>query len=143
MSKIKAHIHQIKRKLKKFLSNENFLTFIYKLSHDALFILLSSFTIILIVEGLIPGIITSHLSLLKLSLPLLFVFGGIVLIGSKLNLSYPKIKLSKNKLVPFLIVALFLMIGNSLLQFALWENIVITISTISIFILLYQLLNSD
>jgi len=143
MSKIKKHLHLIKRKTKKILFNENFLNLIYKLAHDALFILLFSFTMILIVEGLIPGIITSHLSLLKLSLPLLFVFGGIVLIGSKLNLSYPKIKLSKSKLVPILIVALFLMIGNSLLQFSLWENIAITISTISIFILLYQLLNSD
>lgn len=128
------------KKIKKTLSNKNFLTLIYKLLHDTFFILLFSFTLILIAEGLLPGIASSHLSLAKLAIGLLATLGGIIAIGRKIEYVYPKTRLNKSKLLPFLIIMSFLLIGTSLLRFALWENILITILTLFFFILFYHLL---
>lgn len=128
------------KKIKKTLSNKNFLTLIYKLLHDTFFILLFSFTLILIAEGLLPGIASSHLSLAKMAIGLLATLGGIIAIGRKIEYVYPKTRLNKSKLLPFLIIMSFLLIGTSLLRFALWENILITILTLFFFILFYHLL---
>ncbi len=146
MSKINSHLQTLREfwaKAKRRLTNKNFLILVYKLLHDTLFILLFSFTGILIVEGLLPGLATTHLSLARIAIALAAILTSIVLLGKKLDYVYPKTRLSKSKLLPFLIVVSFLLIGNSLLRFKLWENIVITILTLFVFILFYHLLISS
>ncbi len=146
MSKIKTafqkfqHFKTIARK--KF-SNRNFLTLLYKLLHDALFILLFSFTLILIAEGLLPGLASSHLSPARIAIVLVATLLGIATLGKKLDLTYPKIRLNQSRLLPVLIVVSFLLIGNSLLRFQLWQNILITLLTLFFFILFYHLLFSE
>ncbi len=129
--------------MKKLLANKNFLLLTYKLLQDALYILLFSFTIILIAEGLLPGIVTSHLSLAKLAIVLIATLTAIVFLGRKLGYTYAKTRLTKSRLLPVLIMISFLLIGNSLLRFKLWENIIITILTLFVFIFIYHLLLSD
>ncbi len=147
MSKIKFYAEKIKQTiqaLRKMLASKNFLTLAYKLLHDALHILLFAFTLILIAESLLPGIITAHVGLAKLVILLLLTFMGILSLGKKLELTYPKKNsLHKSKLLPIPIIILFLLIGNSLLGLALWENILITITTLFILILFYQLLVTE
>ncbi len=143
MSKTNHHpnlFYRLTKSTKKIISSRNFLTLIYKLLHDSLFILLFSFTMILIAEGLLPGIATAHLSLAKLAIIVIATLIGIVLIGKKLDLTYAKTRLNKSKLLPILITVSFLLIGNSLLRFAFWENIIITVLTLFVFILFYHLL---
>ncbi|NTV40995.1 MAG: hypothetical protein HGA61_01850 [Candidatus Moranbacteria bacterium] len=115
---------------------------IKKLLYDVALILIISFSIILLAESLLPTIITSHLSLLKLLLLLLGTLAGIVIIEKKTgNDKYP-IKQYKKMIFPFVMIILFLLIGNSLLRFSLLENIFITTLTLVIFIIFYQLQNS-
>jgi len=147
MSKINLYAEKIKqaiKTLKRILTSKNFLTLVYKLLHDALYILLFTFTLILIAESLLPGLITAHVGLAKLVILLLLSFMGIISLGKKLDLTYPKKNsLHKSKLLPIPVIILFLLIGNSLLGLALWENILITITTLFILILFYQLLVTE
>jgi hypothetical protein len=137
-------INQIKSALKKIPTNRNFQILVYKLLHDVLYVLLFSFTIILIAEGLLPGIITSHIGLLKLVVLLIVTFASILALGKKLGFTYQKtVSFKKSKVLPIAIIFLFLLIGNSLLRFALWENIFITISTLFVFIFFYQLISLE
>lgn len=47
------------------------LTIAYKLLYDALLILLVFFILAMIAEGLLPGIVTNHIGLYKIALPIL------------------------------------------------------------------------
>lgn len=123
--------------------SNNLLIILYKLLHDALLLLLGSFILMLIAEGALPGIVSSHISMLKVMLTLFLVLGGTILIGKKFQIIYAKPAIKKNKLLPVLILLSFLLIGNSLLKFALWENIVITLSTLFLFLFLYQIIFDD
>ena len=146
MSKIKTSFQKFQHfavVAKKNLSNRNFLTLVYKLLHDALFILLFSFTAILVAEGLLPGLASSHLSPARVAIVLVSTLFGIATLGKKLDLTYPKIRLNQSRLLPILIVVSFLLIGNSLLRFQLWQNILITLLTLFFFILFYHLLFSE
>ncbi|MEI7620978.1 MAG: hypothetical protein WCJ51_00420 [Candidatus Moraniibacteriota bacterium] len=143
MFKIKAFqlfFKRLENFTKRLANNKNFLTLLYKLLHDCLFILLFSFAGVLIVEGLLPGLATSHLSLAKLAIVLVGVILGIVSLGKKLEITYPKTRLSKSRLLPLLIIVSFLLTSNSLLRFALWQNILITILSLCFFLLFYHLL---
>ncbi len=146
MSKTNNHLqtfYTTQAKIKSLWANRNFLTLIYKLLHDVLFILLFSFTGILVIEGLLPGLASSHLSLARLAIALVTILAGIVFLGKKLGYEYPKTRLNKSKLLPILITISFLLLGNSLLRFKLWENIIITILTLFVFVLFYHLLMSN
>ncbi|HOX10705.1 MAG TPA: hypothetical protein P5323_00925 [Candidatus Moranbacteria bacterium] len=110
----------------------------YKLLHDALFLLLISFVAMLIAEGLLPGIISSHISLLKIALAIFLVLGFSIFVGKNINITYSQQAVKKNRLLPALIFLAFLLIGNSLLKFAFWENIIITLVILFLFFLFYQ-----
>lgn len=118
--------------------NKNTFTIAYKLLHDALFLLLISFVAILIAEGLLPGIISSHISLLKIALAIFLALGFLIFVGKNLNIAYNQQTVKKNRLLPALIFLAFLLIGNSLLKFAFWENIIITLVILFLFFLFYQ-----
>ena len=99
--------------------SENALAIIYKLLHDALFLLLASFIVMLVAEGAIPGIISAHLSLARVAVVIFLVIGAIVWIGNGLQITYKSPALKKNRLLPVLILLAFVLIGNSLLKFAM------------------------
>jgi len=122
--------------------NKDALLIAYKLLHDALFLLVLSFIAMLIAEGALPGFFSTYISLLRLTIAILLVVAAIVQLGKKLEITHEKTELKKNKLLPFLILLAFLLIGNSLLKFALWENMAITLATLLVFFLFYKLLFS-
>lgn len=120
--------------------SKDFLLITYKLLHDALLLFLMSFAGMLVIEGLLPGLVSSHLSLAKVAIAIFLILIAIVWIGSKFQIIYDDPSFKKNKLSPILTVAAFLLIGNSLLKFAFWENIVITTITLFVFFLIYSLI---
>jgi len=111
----------------------------YKLLHDALFLFLLAFISMLVAEGALPGIISSHISLTKVSLAIFLIIGATIFIGKNLHITYQNPPVKKNKLLPVLILLAFLLVGNSLLRFALWENVVITLIVLFLFLLFYQM----
>ncbi len=138
-----AFSHRKKNPITGMLSNKNFFMLSYKLLHDGLYILFFAFTAILISESLLPGIVTSHLSLTKLTITLLTILVGTIAVGKKLEMNFSRVRLIKTKLLPILIIFSFLLIGNSLLKFELWENIIITILTLFSLALFYYLFFSE
>jgi phosphatidylglycerophosphate synthase len=130
------------RKLK-FPTFENDLLFlIYKLLYDFLFLLILSFIALLFVKGSLPELLPAYISFMRLTVAIMLTTLAIVQIGRRLEITYAKTQLRKNKLLPFLILLFFLLIGNSLLKFALWENILITLLTLLVFFLFYKILFS-
>jgi len=120
--------------------NKDALLIIYKLLYDALFLLLISFIAMLIAEGALPGIVSSHISLTRVVIVILLVLLSIIWIGKKFQLTYAAPVIKKNKPLPVLILLAFLLMGNSLLKFALWENMIITLTTLFLFFLFYQII---
>lgn len=131
------------KKIFSTLSQKNNIMIVYKLLHDALLLLLLSFLAILIAEGALPGLISSHLSLTHLAIIILITLGAIIFIGRKFQISYARPNIKKNRLLPILVLLAFLLIGNSLLKFAFWENLTITLITLFLFFLFYQIIFSS
>lgn len=126
--------------LQRIKINKNILLLTYKLLHDALLLVLLSFAGILIADALLAGLITSKISFSKITIILVLIVGLIVYLGDKLQINYSSKKTNKGKLLPALILFSFLLIGNSLLKFTFWENIIITLVTLFIFFLFYELI---
>jgi hypothetical protein len=101
---------------------------------------LLSFAAILVAEGALPGLVSSHISFTRLVIIILIVLGAIIIIGRNFQISYEKPNIKKSRLLPVLILFAFLLIGNSLLKFAFWENLIITLSTLFLFFLFYQII---
>lgn len=114
----------------------------YKLLYDALLLMLVTFAGVLTVDGLLPGLLTSKISFSKITIAIIIVLASIAYLGKNLDITYGKTKINKNKILPVLILFSFLLIGNSLLKFTLWENIIITLTTLLVFFLLYELIFS-
>jgi hypothetical protein len=127
-------------KFKKIIISKDSLLVVYKLLYDLLLLLLLTFAAVLTAEGLLPGLISSKISFSKITIALLAVLAAIAYLGKNLNITYDKIRINKNKILPALILFSFLLIGNSLLKFTLWENFIITLITLFIFFLLYDLI---
>jgi hypothetical protein len=127
-------------KFRKIIISKDSLLVVYKLLYDLLLLLLLTFAAVLAAEGLLPGLISSKISFSKITFALLAVLAAITYLGKNLNITYDKIRINKNKILPALILFSFLLIGNSLLKFTLWENFIITLITLFIFFLLYDLI---
>lgn len=125
-------------KFPKINLNQNTLVIIYKLLYDALFLFLFSLAMMLIAEGALPGLISDHISLLKIALAALIIMSAIVWLGKNLQFTFESGTTKKSKLMPVLILFTFLLIGNSLLKFAFWENLVITTLTLIVLFILYN-----
>jgi hypothetical protein len=97
----------------------------------------------LVAEGLLPGLISSKISFSKITILLIIIFTLITYLGKNLGITYEKLKINNNKLLPFIIISSFLLIGNSLLKFTFWENSIITITTLFIFFLFYEIIFSS
>lgn len=127
--------------MKKILIDKNIFLVAYKLLHDLLLLLLATFAATLVAEGLLPGLVSSKISFSKMTIALLLVLALIAYLGKNLNITYKNTKkINKHKMLPALVLFSFLLIGNSLLKFTLWENIVITLVTLLIFFQLYELI---
>jgi hypothetical protein len=114
----------------------------YKLLHDILFVFLFSFFVMLVAEGALPGIFSNHISISLFAAGTLLAAFGIIYIGKKLEFTY-KTANKKNGMLPIIILLSFLLIGNSLLRFAFWQNMLITIATLSVFFLIYNLIFTE
>lgn len=128
---------------KKITVKKDSLLLAYKLLYDLLLLLLLTFTGTLIAEGLLPGLVSSKISFSKLTLSLILTLALIVWLGKKLDITYSQIKINKSKILPLLVMLSFLLIGNSLLKFSFWENIIITLSTLFAFFLFFELFYSS
>lgn len=133
-------MNNIIKKIAGFVSQKNTLLLAYKLLHDALFLLLIYFLGMLIAEGALPGVVSSHLSFTRVVIAILLILLLIISIGKKLQITYEAPIIKKNRLLPALVLLAFLLLGNSLLKFAFWENIIITLSTLFLFFLFYQII---
>jgi hypothetical protein len=129
--------------MKKITIDKNILLLTYKLLHDVLFLVLLSFMGILFADALLPGLITSKISFSKITIFLVLVMGATIFLGKYLEISYDKVRINKSKILPALLLFAFLLIGNSLLKFTFWENIIITLVTLFIFYLFYELIFSS
>ena len=128
------------KKIINAFSRENNVLIAYKLLHDALFLLFVFFIAILVAEGALPGIVSVHISFTLVVMIILLVLLMIILIGKKLKITYAAPTIKKNRLLPAFVLLAFLLIGNSLLKFAFWENIIITLSTLFLFFIFYQII---
>lgn len=130
-------------KLPKLKISDGAYAITYKLLHDALFLSLASFVLMLVIEGALPGFVSTRFSMARVAVVIMLLVISIVWIGKKFNLTYPAPKSKGGRLLPALILFAFLLIGNSLLHFTLWENIIITITTLFIFYLIFEIIFSS
>lgn len=128
------------KKISEFFRKRENALIAYKLLYDVLFLSFIYFTSMLIAEGALPGVISSHLSFTSIVMVILLTLLSIIFIGRKLQITYASPLIKKNKLLPALIFLAFLLLGNSLLKFAFWENILIVLSTLFLFFLFYQMI---
>jgi len=101
--------------MRKFLSNKINLAIAYKLLNDLFFIALIFLFAAIIADGLIPGIISSHISftrvILFISLDLLFIY----FLAGQAGISLKKSPINKKLSAPTLFL-LVLLIFNSLFK---------------------------
>jgi hypothetical protein len=112
----------------------------YKLLHDALFLALATLAGVLFADGLLPGILTSKIGFSKIIFTIIILLATIAYLGKNLQLIHDQAKIHKGRLLPALVLLSFLLIGNSLLKFTFWENIIITLAMLFVFFLLYELI---
>lgn len=125
---------------KKIIIDKNTLLIAYKLLYDLLFLLLITFALILTAEGVLPGLVSSKISFSKVIILIFLTLASIAYLGKNLHITYSEKKINKIKILPILILFSFLLIGNSLLKFSFWENIIITLTTLFVFFLLYEII---
>lgn len=127
-----------KTDLLKFIKSKDIHMATYKLLNDLLLLLLVAFIGTMLAEGILPGIITSQIGFTGIASAVLLVMIAIIWIGSKYQIRYERPSLRGAGLVPVLALVSFLLLGNSMLKFELWENMIITASTLLFMFLLYQ-----
>lgn len=110
--------------------NKNYLLIAYKLLNDILFILLAFFVLALIGDGIISGIVTNHLSFLKLMFLIIGNIAAIYILGSFSQIKFNSSK-STRKISFFLYILAGFLILNSLLKLN---------SILAIFILAFSLI---
>ncbi len=116
---------------------------LYKFLHDLLFLWLVIFFALLVSESILPGFLTSHLSFTKAIIILFALIAVVAYIGKRNNITYnlPKGKeIIKNKFVLLLFLIAVALIASAQQGMGIFEIIITTVSTIAIFILLYNTL---
>jgi hypothetical protein len=123
--------------MKKPHFSKNFYLITYKLLNDLLFILLVFFTLNLLIDGLIPGLVSDHISFLRLILFLSLNISAIMIIGHLGEISIDTNEKNKKTTI-FLAVISTLLIGNGLLRIDPHFSIVILIFSLAAIYLLYK-----
>ncbi len=126
----------------------NFGIFLYKIFSDILALLLVSYLLLLISEGVMPGLATAHLSFTRLTLIIFSVLGIVIYTGTLNNITFKldnkpltifqKARGKKAAAIASIVVLSVILTMNSLLKFAWWEIGVITIATIAAIFYLYK-----
>lgn len=116
--------------------SQNKLLIIYKLIHDALFILIIFFIFAMIGEGLLPGIVSAHLGLYKILVVIALNILAIKFVSLSLNLNSQE-PLNK-KAASFLLFVLIFLFMNSLRNLDIFLNLIIIVTTVCIFYFLYK-----
>jgi len=98
---------------------------VYKLLHDLLFILVIFFILALVAEGLLPGIVSSHIGLYKIILLILLVIFSINMVSKKAGI-VPSSTVNENIKYAFLFI-LVALIFNGMLKLGLPISISILI----------------
>lgn len=106
--------------------NKNISIIIYKLLFDLLFIFLFFFALMLLAEGLIPGIVSTHISFLRIIILSSLNIFAIYLVGnfSKINIQPQK---TNKKTTIFLAVLGIILVFNSLIKLNLFLAVFILI----------------
>ncbi len=118
-------------------SNNKLIVF-YKLLAETTGVVLLALSISLLVENLLPGIISAHLSFLRLTIVLLLLALLLSFWSKKLNLKFKILKLktfSIGAIIIFIALNLFL----SLWKFNLSINLIITVTSLAIIFYNYKL----
>lgn len=106
------------------LPAKNKLLIIYKLLADLLFLLLFFFTLTLIADGLIPGIVSSHISFLKIVILITLNLGALYFVGAAAEISLSEERPNK-KTIAFLAMLALLLILNGVFKLNLYLAIFI------------------
>lgn len=103
--------------------------FLYKILNNILGLLLVSFALLLVSEGILPGMASVHLSFTKLTLIIFAVLGSIIYLGkiNEINFEFTN---KKTVILYGLVILSVILIVNSMLKFAWWEITTITIASI-------------
>lgn len=124
-----------------FAKNENAAKLAYKVLHDTFCLLLITYFCLLFAESVLPGLIARFFSILQMTLLLAANLLVIAYLGEKYNFTaLDTDHIKKSALIFALVTAVFLLLGNSMLKFSLWQNLIITAATILIFFYLKRIL---
>jgi hypothetical protein len=109
-----------------------------KLLHDLLFLILLFFALSLVAEGVLPGIVTSHVGFPKILLFIFVLISAIYLLGRTINWksSGNKATLGNKKTVVALLIISILLILNAQIKLNFLLNIFLTVAfaTLSYFL---------
>jgi len=123
--------------------SQNSILIAYKLLHDVLFISLVFLGLSLLAEGILPGIISSHVGLSKIVLLAAFCLVSIKILQDKTGLKPAGHKGKKNKALYALIVFGFVLIINSMLKIGLFLNLFIAILLLIAGYLIFAILDQE
>lgn len=111
--------------------------FFYKIFNDILVLLLVAFSLLLVSESVLPGMVSAYLSFTDVVFMLLSALGMIAYLGKINGLSF-EFDNKKTALLGGLMLFSILLIINSLLKFDWWEITIITIAAIFFLSYLYK-----
>jgi len=128
--------------IKNILRSRQFYLLAYKLLYDAIFLVLLVAFVSFIAQTIIPGLLSAHLSTLRIFVILIVLLMLTSLLGRKLDIAYTSKSASSKKSprAALSVIFLFLLVGDSMLKFSLWQNLIITLGTVAIAFLLYKTL---
>lgn len=111
--------------------------FLHKILNDILILLLISYALLLVSEGVIPGLVGAYLSFTKLTLLVFAILGGMIYLGRLNNISF---EFNKKKTALFygLIIFFIILVINSLLKFTWWEISIIVAASLALLFYLYK-----
>ena len=126
---------KLNKQLEKLKGNSGI--FLYKILNDILALLLVSFALLLISEGVMPGLASAHMSFTRLTLIIFAVLGAAIYLG-KINGIGFEVSNKKTALFYGLIIFSVILIVNSMLKFDWWEIAAITIASIILLFYFYK-----
>ncbi len=129
------------KKIRQKFNNHQFSLVIYKLLHDILLSLIIFFLAGLLLETALPTMVSQNNGFLIVIFLIFATVAGISTLGRKLDSVFTK--KNRHHLMPLILIFFFLIIGTSLLKFALWQNIIITTLSVTFFLVFYHLIFLD
>ncbi len=111
--------------------------FLYKILNDILALLFVTFALLLIFEGVMPGLVSAYMSFTRLLLIIFAVLASVIYLG-KINEIKFEVENKKTALFYGLIIFAIILIVNSILKFDWWEITVITLTSITLLYYFYK-----